>query len=191
MSISTMNILQVTRTFSPAIGGIESVTAGLSRALARRGHRCDVLTLRYLFDRGDLAAPTEQIDGLSTYRISHMGSRRYPVAPGVLSFARPYDLIHIHAIDFFVDYLSLTRSIHRRPLVVNTHGGIFHTRWLAPLKRLWFQTVTRLSLRHADAVVCDSQHDYDLFRKIVPDHRLRDHPQRGRYRAVPGDQEAG
>jgi alpha-1,3-mannosyltransferase len=43
---------------------------------------------------------------------------------------------------------------------------------MLPLKRLFFQTITRLSLRGAAAVVCDSQHDYDLFRPIVPAHRL-------------------
>jgi alpha-1,3-mannosyltransferase len=43
---------------------------------------------------------------------------------------------------------------------------------MLPLKKLFFQTITRLSLRGAAAVVCDSQHDYNLFRPIVPAHRL-------------------
>jgi alpha-1,3-mannosyltransferase len=167
-----MNILQVSRTYYPAIGGIESVTGGLSRALAQLGHRCDVLTLRYIFDRRSFAPPTERHQGLQIYRLPHLGGRRYPIAPGALAFASRYDVLHLHAIDFFVDYLSLTAPAHRRPIVVNTHGGIFHTRWLAPLKRLWFATITRLSLRRASAVICDSEHDYELFRHIVSPEKL-------------------
>jgi alpha-1,3-mannosyltransferase len=167
-----MNILQITRTFTPAVGGIENVTAGLSAALVAKGHRCDVLTLSYIFDRQIQAMPVETVDSLTVYRIPHLGGRRYPIAPAVLSFVPYYDVLHIHAIDFFIDYLSLTYPQHRRPIVVNTHGGIFHTRWLAPLKRLWFNTITRLSLRQAAAVICDSQHDHDLFHAIVPAERL-------------------
>lgn len=167
-----MKILQIYRQFLPATGGIETVVDGLSRALQRAGHRCDVLTLRQLFNTGETLAPDEQNDGLQVYRLPHLGIRRYPIAPGVLSLVPAYDVVHIHAIDFFVDFLVATRALHRRPLVVNTHGGIFHTRWLLPLKKLFFQTVTRCTLAGADAIVCDSQHDYALFRSIAPARRL-------------------
>ncbi len=168
-----MNILRVTRQFSPSVGGVESVAYGLSRALQQVGHRNDVVTLRTIFNTGESAAPEERLDGIQVYRLPHIGSRRYPIAPGVFAFARSYDLIHIHAVDFFVDGLSLTRPWHGRPLVVNTHGGIFHTRWFWPLKRAYFHTVTRLILRGVAAVICDSAHDRALFRAIVPAHKLR------------------
>lgn len=167
-----MKLLQITRTYYPSIGGIESVTNGLSRALQQLGHQTDILTLRYIFDRRNLAAHDEQHQGLQIYRLPHIGSRRYPITPGVFAFARYYDLLHIHAIDFFIDYLSLTSAIHRRPIVVNTHGGIFHTRWLTSLKRIWFAAMTRLSLRRVAAVICDSEHDYQLFQQIVPTEKL-------------------
>jgi alpha-1,3-mannosyltransferase len=167
-----MKILQVHRQFWPATGGIENVVYGLSRALQQQGQHCDIATLRYIFSTGKTCDPTAQIDGLSVYRFPHLGIRRYPIAPAVLPMVSAYDVVHIHAIDFFVDFLVATRALHRRPIVVTTHGGIFHTRWMLPLKKLFFQTITRLSLRGAAAVVCVSQHDYDLFRPIVPAHRL-------------------
>jgi alpha-1,3-mannosyltransferase len=167
-----MQIVQVHRQFSPSTGGIENVVYGLSRALQQQGQRCDIATLRYIFSTGETCAPTAQIDGLAVYRFPHLGIRRYPIAPAVLSMVGAYDVVHIHAIDFFVDFLVATRALHRKPLIVSTHGGIFHTRWMLPLKKLFFQTITRLSLRGAAAVVCDSQHDYNLFRPIVPAHRL-------------------
>jgi alpha-1,3-mannosyltransferase len=167
-----MRIIQVHRQFLPSTGGIETVVYGLSRALQQQGQHCDIATLRYIFGSGETCAPTAQIDGLQVYRFPHLGARRYFIAPAVLSMISAYDVVHIHAIDFFVDFLVATRMLHHKPLIVSTHGGIFHTRWMLPLKKLFFQTITRLSLRGAAAIVCDSQHDYDLFRPIVPAHRL-------------------
>ena len=122
-----MRILQLTRQFLPAEGGVESVVEGLSGALQQKGHTVQVATLRLLFSTGAMA-PAESIEaGIAVRRMRHWGSRRYPVAPAALGEIRGYDLVHIHAIDFFVDYLSLLRLLHRIPLVVSTHGGFFHT----------------------------------------------------------------
>jgi alpha-1,3-mannosyltransferase len=81
--------------------------------------------------------------------------------------------VHIHAIDFFVDYLSWLRLLHRIPLVVSTHGGFFHTPRARALKQMYFQTVTRQSLGGVEAVVCVSQHDREVFSRIVPPQRIR------------------
>jgi alpha-1,3-mannosyltransferase len=110
--------------------------------------------------------------GLAVRRMPHWGSRRYPIAPSALTEIRGYDLVHIHAIDFFVDYLSLLRLLHRIPLVVSTHGGIFHTKWASRFKQMYFKTVTRLSLGGVGAVVCVSQQDRDTFEKIVQPERI-------------------
>jgi alpha-1,3-mannosyltransferase len=168
-----MRILQLTRQFLPAQGGIESVVEGLSVALQRNGHAVQVATLRLLFSTGAVA-PAESIEaGLPVRRMRHWGSRRYPVAPAVIKAIRGYDLVHIHAIDFFVDYLSLLRLLHRVPLVVSTHGGFFHTQRARAFKEIYFKTVTRQSLGGVGAVVCVSQHDREMFGKIVPPQRLR------------------
>lgn len=167
-----MRILQIHRQFHPATGGIESVVAGLTGALQQAGHRSDIVTLRWLWQTREWLPPVATVEGVAVYRLPHLGIRRYPIAPGVFRFAPAYDLLHIHAIDFFIDFLAATRPLHGRPLVVSTHGGIFHTRWLLPMKKLFFQTITRLSLRQAAAVICDSPHDAALFRPLVPRVRL-------------------
>jgi alpha-1,3-mannosyltransferase len=130
-----MKILQLTRQFLPAQGGTESVVQGLSEALQQNGHTVRVATLRLVFSTGAVA-PVESVEaGLTVHRMRHWGPRRYPVAPAALQLIRGYDLVHIHAIDFFVDYLSLLRLLHRTPLVVSTHGGFFHTEWATALKK--------------------------------------------------------
>jgi alpha-1,3-mannosyltransferase len=168
-----MKILQLTRQFLPAQGGMESVVEGLSSALQRNGHTVQVVTLRLLFSTGAMA-PVQSVEaGLPVRRMRHWGSRRYPVAPAAINVIRGYDLVHIHAIDFFVDYLSLLRMLHHVPLVVSTHGGFFHTDHARVLKELYFKTVTRRSLGGVRAVVCVSQHDRERFSRIVPPERIR------------------
>jgi alpha-1,3-mannosyltransferase len=168
-----MRILQLTRQFLPAQGGMESVVEGLSVALQQRGHTVQVATLRLVFSTGSMAPAKSVESGLAVRRMHHWGPRRYPVALAAFSAIRGYDLVHIHAIDFFVDYLSLLRLLHRVPLVVSTHGGFFHTQWATGLKQMYFKTVTRKSLRGVGAVVCVSQHDREMFAKIVPPQRIR------------------
>jgi alpha-1,3-mannosyltransferase len=168
-----MRILQLTRQFLPAEGGMESVVEGLSVALQQNGHAVQVATLRLLFSNGALA-PAESVEtGLKVRRMRHWGPRRYPIAPGVFRVIRGYDLVHIHAIDFFVDFLSLLRPVHRIPLVISTHGGFFHTDRARAFKEMYFKTVTRHSLSGVGAVVCVSQHDCRMFSRIVPPQRIR------------------
>jgi alpha-1,3-mannosyltransferase len=168
-----MKILQLTRQFLPAQGGVESVVEGLSGALQQKGHTVQVATLRLVFATG-VIAPVESVEaGLTVRRMRHWGSRRYPVAPAAFQAVRGYDLVHIHAIDFFVDYLSLLRLLHHIPMVVSTHGGFFHTEWATALKKIYFKTITRKSLSGVGAVVCVSEHDGEMFRSIVSPERIR------------------
>jgi alpha-1,3-mannosyltransferase len=168
-----MKILQLTRQFLPAQGGMESVVEGLSVALQSKGHTVQVATLRSLFATGT-KAPAKSVEaGLPVSRMRHWGPRQYPVALSALQAVRGYDLVHIHAIDFFVDYLSLLRLLHRVPLVVSTHGGFFHTQRARVFKEMYFRSVTRQSLGGVGAVVCVSQHDREVFSRIVPSQRLR------------------
>jgi alpha-1,3-mannosyltransferase len=168
-----MKILQLTRQFLPSEGGRESVVEGLGCALQQKGHTVRVATLQTMFATGETAA-TESVEaGLTVRRMRHWGPHRYPVAPAALAEIRGYDLVHIHAIDFFVDYLSMLRPLHRIPLVVSTHGGIFHTKWASRFKQMYFNTITRLSLRGVGAVVCVSYQDREKFKEIVQPERIR------------------
>ena len=89
--------------------------------------------------RGDYVLPAaRRIDGAEVVRIPFFGSTRYPLAPSVIKFIRDADVVHVHAIDFFFDYLAWTKPLHRRKLVVSTHGGFFHTPYAARLKQLYF-----------------------------------------------------
>ena len=165
-----MFIVHVVRQFHPGRGGLESVVLELASAQVKSGHRVRVVTLDRLFqaaDRQRLPA-TDTHDGIEIVRIPYFGSTRYPIAFSALRHIEGADVVHVHAIDFFFDYLAWTKPIHGRTLVVSTHGGFFHTAYAARLKRLWFGTVTRLSMKFYAGVAAVSAFDFEQFRAIRP-----------------------
>lgn len=169
-----MKIIHVVRQYLPSVGGMEEVVRNLvGGQLASGQHLPVVVTLDRLFrDRATLLPAEEVIEGVTVRRIPFHGSERYPIAPGVLAAIADADIVHVHGIDFFYDFLALTRPFHRKPLIASTHGGFFHTPFAQRLKKTFFQTVTRLSSRAYSRVICTSANDGDMFSAIVPADRL-------------------
>ena len=160
-----MFVVHVVRQFHPGIGGLENVVLELASAQANAGNRVRVVTLDRLFHvakRQKLPA-IENLNSIEIVRIPYFGSTRYPIAMSVLRHIKEADVVHVHAIDFFFDYLAWTKPIHGRKLVVSTHGGFFHTAYAAWLKRLWFSTVTRLSMKFYSGVAAVSASDFEQF----------------------------
>ena len=136
-----MFIVHVVRQFHPGVGGLENVVLELASAQASAGHRVRVVTLDRLFNgASEQKLPAiEVLDGIEIVRIPYFGSSRYPIALSVLRHIKEADLVHVHAIDFFFDYLAWTKPIHGRTLVASTHGGFFHTAYAACSSAIGFQ----------------------------------------------------
>jgi alpha-1,3-mannosyltransferase len=165
--VDAMRIAHVTRQFTPAVGGLESVVHNLAKTQRKAGHHVRVVTLNRAFSDPTTVLPErDKIDGVEVVRVPFRGSRRYPIAPGVLRHIKGADVVHVHAIDFFFDFLALTSFVHRRPLVVTPHGGFFHTRFAARLKVIYFHTITRALITAYRAVINVSRHDHELFKTI-------------------------
>jgi alpha-1,3-mannosyltransferase len=161
-------IVHVVRQFLPNRGGLEDVVFNLCRQAVRNGFRIRVVTLNSLFsDPALVLADRETIDGIEIIRIPWSGSSRYPVAPSVLKHIGDADLMHVHAVDFFFDFLALTRAVHGRPMLATTHGGFFHTRRFAAIKAAWFQAMTRFSSSRYDYLVGCSHSDVATFAPIA------------------------
>ncbi|NKL98031.1 MULTISPECIES: glycosyltransferase family 4 protein [Rhizobium] len=166
-------IVHVVRQFLPNRGGLEDVVANLARQTVRRGYRVRVVTLDSLFTAPEDKLPLrEDIDGIEVVRIPWSGTSRYPLAPQVFRHLADADLVHVHAIDFFFDALAWGRRLHGKPMIVTTHGGFFHTRKYATIKKIWFRTLTRASAMAYRRVVCCSASDLKQFSEIVPDSLL-------------------
>jgi alpha-1,3-mannosyltransferase len=166
-----LRIIHVVRQYAPSVGGLEAVVARLAREQQQRlGHSVRVVTLDRLFSMPDThLVRHEMIDGIAVTRLSWAGSSRYPLCPQVIAHLGDADLVHVHAIDFFFDWLAITRLLHRKPMVASTHGGFFHTAFASTLKRLWFQTITRVSTLGYRRVIATSDNDGAVFRRIAGD----------------------
>jgi alpha-1,3-mannosyltransferase len=162
-----MKILQTVRQYIPGTGGMETYVSNLCRQLGLLGHHADVATLDRLFETGSRLPPYEVIDGINVIRLPATGNARYFFAPRLIEALPRYDLIHIHGVDFFVDMLGTMRQLHGKPLVLSTHGGFFHTRWLPGFKQAFFRTVTRNSLKGVDRVIASSTADAEIFSRVT------------------------
>ncbi len=159
-----MRILHIVRQFSPAIGGLENFVLCLARNQLQEGHQPEVLTLDTVFHRKGPRLPAiDEVEGIPVRRVSWVGSYKYPLAFSTSSHLSGFDIIHVHAVDFFADYLALTRLFHKTPLVLSTHGGFFHTTSASRFKRLFFNTVTRVSLCGYKRVIACSENDQTVF----------------------------
>ena len=173
-----MRVLEVARQFYPKVGGIESSVLSLSRRLVARGHGVEVLTLDRDLRNGLRILSPSSVDSIPIHRVPWFGSPRYPIAPSWLRAVDAFDVLHIHAIDFFIDSAAFARRVglHSKPIVVTTHGGIFHTPAWNGLKRVYWRSVLRKSLTAASKVVAVSERDASMFGMIVPANKLETIP---------------
>ena len=169
-----MHVRHIVRQFAPMIGGLEDAVAQLAVCLQEReGIRCSVVTLDRAFgNRAHRLPPTGEHLGIPIRRIPFRGSTRYPLAPAVLRELDGADLVHVHGVDFFFDFLVATRPLHRLPLVASTHGGFFHTSFASQTKRIWFSSVTRASATGYRRIFGSSESDAAMFRRIAPSRTI-------------------
>ena len=167
----TLRVVHVVRQYAPSVGGLETVVARLASLQKQRfGYDVRVVTLDRVFKAPDVRLPADEVvDGIAVTRLAWRGSSRYPLCPQVLGALRDVDLVHVHGIDFFFDFLAATRWLHGRPMVASTHGGFFHTAYASTLKRVWFNTLTRLSALAYRRIFATSENDGEVFRRIAGD----------------------
>jgi alpha-1,3-mannosyltransferase len=170
-----MKVVHVVRQFHPSIGGMEEVVLNIARQhRAVVGDDVRVVTLDRLFTApATTLARDAYYEDLPITRIPYRGSTRYPLAPSVLATLASADLVHVHGIDFFYDFLALSRPLHGKPMVVSTHGGFFHTGYASRLKKVWFNSLTRASAWAYHRVIATSENDGELFAQVVAPARLR------------------
>ena len=170
-----MKVTHIVRQYLPSIGGMEEVVRNIARHQLREGRQATrIITLNRLFRNSDNTLPErEMIDGIEVIRLPYIGSSRYPLCPAVFKYLKDADVVHVHGVDFFYDFLAATKWLHRRPLVLSTHGGFFHTNFASRAKLAYFQSITRLSANAYNHVVATSANDGDLFSQIMNQHKLQ------------------
>jgi alpha-1,3-mannosyltransferase len=168
-----IKVMHVVRQYSPSMGGMEDVVQNIARQQRENGQIPRIVTLNRLFRNStEFLAPDAVVDGVGVMRLPFRGTSRYPLCPQVLQYVGDADVIHVHGVDFFFDYLAMTKPFHRRPLVASTHGGFFHTAFASRLKKVYFNTVTRASCLAYDKIIATSDNDGAIFQDIVKPPKL-------------------
>ena len=112
-----MKILHIVKQFNPMIGGLENYVSNLAEQQIKNGHVVTVLTLNRSFVTNEKLSKFERLDnGVEIHRIPFFFSKKYAIALKAYTYLKDHDIIHVHAVDFFADYISLTKSFIRRKL---------------------------------------------------------------------------
>lgn len=161
-----MKILHIVRQFYPMIGGLENFVLSLAMEQVKSGNEVSVVTLNRNFIDGTKLPDSETYGQINIYRIPFFGSKRYPLAFSSMRYIKDQDIIHIHGVDFFFDYFAWTKFLHRKKIILHTHGGYFHTKKFFLIKKIFFQTATRISVKACNRIIAISDNDFKLFNKI-------------------------
>jgi len=160
-------ILHIVRQFWPMIGGLEDYVHNLAREQLILGYDVTILTLnRNYISNKQLPLTDITPDGIRVIRVPFTFSRKYPLAFKSFGYFKHYDILHVHAVDFFCDFVALTKWIHRKKIILTTHGGFFHTSYASRFKKIFFNVITRFTIKAYDIVIGCSENDVKVFRPI-------------------------
>lgn len=167
-----MKIVHLAHHFSPCLGGIESFTLDLCRQLVKRGHTVRVVCLDRCPHSGRRLPASSRVEGIEIRRVPFVDFRFYKFAPAAIKWVGGFDVVHVQNIGFLSDAALLTKPLHRKPVVINTHGGFLHTKKLSLIKALYLRLWMPLVLKLADITIADSRHDFALFSRAAKNLRL-------------------
>lgn len=153
--------------FYPSIGGVEKQVEDLCIHLKKLGHTSDVLCLNKSPSGKEKLKNYEKYKKIKIFRVPYLDLKFYKPAFIPLNIIKNYDILHIHGLGFLTDILCLTKRMHKRPVVLSTHGGIFHTKTLLPLKKVYFKLWLRWLFKKIDKIIADSYQDKLLFSEIT------------------------
>lgn len=167
-----MKILHICPSFWPNIGGVERFILDLVTRTREAGAEVSVVTLNAGGDSGTRLPVHDSIDGIPIRRLPFLDLRFYKPVALPLALLREADILHVHNVGAMLDIAVATRWLHRRPVVVSTHGGIFHTARLSLLKQAYFHGLQSVVGRGVNRFVADSKNDFALFSRIAQNLEL-------------------
>ena len=170
MKKTPMKILHVGNHTTPCIGGIESVIWGAAKEQSDLGNDVHVLVFNSCTTGKESLSENEIIEGVAIHRIAQWRPFAFYRAPRVnekmISLLKQMDIIHVHGFGGWMDALLFLRPFYKAKLIVQTHGGFFHTPHFAHIKKLYGFWLL-FAGRFIDFLICDSQNDFDHFSHIA------------------------
>ncbi len=162
-----MNVLIVSETYIPAIGGVERVVDNLSRELVREGHSVCIITSNRARDGKSLDDFEVNDAGIEIHRLNfeapYYGPRSFLkfcffFPRGMLRMIRivrkrHIDLMNLHYVGAATIYALLLRFLFRLPLVTTLHGPAVRKGFSESAIRAW---IARKCLETSNFVTTNS-----------------------------------
>lgn len=161
-----MRILHICTDFWPNVGGIEKFVLELARESRLVGLSPSILCLNRVRQHPGALPARDEIEGIPIRRVPFVDLKYYKPAWLPMDELCGADVLHVHGTIAPLDFAAATQWRHGRPIVASTHGGIFHTTTLLPLKRFYFHTLQSPVHRRVAKYIACSQSDYELFRQV-------------------------
>lgn len=162
-----MRVLHLCTDFWPSTGGIETFIGDLARFSRPAGIEPAVLCLNRVYRSNERLPAREEIAGIPIRRVPFINLKYYKPAWLPLAELKRADVLHVHGIGANLDFAALTRPLHRKPIVLSTHGGIFHAANLSGLKKTYFRTLHRWAQKAVAQCVACSKQDEALFAPVA------------------------
>ncbi len=147
---------------TPCIGGIESVIMEISKAMAAQGHLVEIIVFNQCANASMNLPSREEIDGIVIHRLPVkrlFGFYLYPSADALIPLLMGADIVHVHGLGGWMDQLALHRNRIKGKIIVNSHGGIFHTRARRVFKSIYLHACFPFATARMDGFIFDSESD--------------------------------
>jgi len=172
-----MKIIHVVKHFHPCIGGVENYCENLALYLEKSGYNNKIITLNTCYKSKTKLKKNEIYKNLPITRLNYINLNYvYKISPQVLKYINDGDIIIIHGHDFFVDFLTITKWIHKKKIILITHGGIFHTNRGNIFKKIYFYVWSRFTFLFVNKVIAISEVDFNRYKDITTKLELFENP---------------
>ena len=162
-------MLQVTATFPPEAGGVETHVRELSSQLLRLGWGVEVMTS----DRSGRLPRDENLDGVRVRRLPAWPKHKdWLIAPGMVSgiLKTDADIVHVQGITDFTPPLAMGACRLRNiPYVVTFHTGGHPSRLRTQLRSVQWKVLSPL-VRRASHRIAVGRYEASLFRRAMSGH---------------------
>lgn len=165
---ATMRVLHICADFAPHLGGVEKFVLDLARKSRDASITTSILTLNRREGDEPRLRSFDENDGIPVHRLRCLDMKYYRAVWLPLNEMRAADVLHVHGLGAWLDFAVATKPVHRRPIVLSTHGGIFHTSRMSLLKNLYFHGWQWWNLKFVDQVVACSRVDEYSFAPLAP-----------------------
>lgn len=162
-----MNILQITNSFYPVVGGQEKVVLEISKELVLKGHDVTVLTTDYMCE--NKLPVCDNINGIKIIRLKNKyWLYGYGYSPEAIDWLkknyRKFDIVHCHGYNRHLPEFALKILDKKKPTIFSPHGFV-HTKKNNFAKVLHDLTIGKF-LRKANICTALTKLDFDEYYKL-------------------------